>query len=89
MADLPGVSNDNLEIHVENGLLTLRGKIAPASRGEPIFREFELANFFRQFELGTDIDAEKVRAELKNGVLKLHLPKSEQAKPKRIPVQMQ
>jgi HSP20 family protein len=88
VADMPGVSSENLEVHVDDGVLTLRGKAAHAAPGEPIFREFELANFFRQFELGIGIDAAKVQAELKNGVLKLHLPKSEEAKPRQIPVQM-
>jgi HSP20 family protein len=89
MADMPGVSGDNLEVNIEDGVLTVRGKPALDSRGEPIFREFELATFFRQFQLGTDIDTDKVQARLKSGVAELHLPKSERAKPKRIPVQMQ
>lgn len=88
LGDLPGVSKENLEVHVEDGILTLQAKPAGAVPGDPIYREFELANFFRQFELGTDIDVDKIRAELKNGVLELHLPKSERAKPKQIPVQV-
>ncbi len=86
MADLPGVSKDNLDVSVENGLLTIMGRTRNAAPGEPVYREFELAHFFRQFELSEKVDRNKITAELKHGVLKLNLPKAEEAKPRKIEV---
>ena len=50
-ADLPGVAKDGLDVRVENNLLTIRGKAAHAAPGGPVYREYGLVNFFRQFEL--------------------------------------
>jgi HSP20 family protein len=88
MADLPGVSKENLEVRVDDGLLTIKAKAAQMVPGEPVYREYELPGFFRQFELVDEIDTEKIRAELKNGVLTLNLPLSEKAKPKKIEVKV-
>jgi len=88
IADLPGVTKDNLEVKVDDGLLTIQAKAADMVPGEPVYREYELAGFFRQFEVVDDIDVEKIKAELKNGVLMLNLPLSEKAKPKRIEVKV-
>jgi len=88
MADLPGVTKDNLEVKVDDSLLTIQAKAADMVPGEPIYREYELPGFFRQFEVVDDIDVEKIKAELKNGVLMLNLPLSEKAKPKRIEVKV-
>ncbi len=86
MADLPGVSKENLDVRVENGLLTIRGTTHGAAPGDAIYREFELANFFRQFELSDKVDQNKITAELKHGVLTLNLPKAEEARPRQIQV---
>jgi HSP20 family molecular chaperone IbpA len=51
-----------------------------------MYREYELVNFFRQFELGEKIDQGKISAELKHGVLTLSLPKAEEVKPRQIAV---
>ena len=85
-ADLPGVAKEGLDIRVENNLLTIRGKAAHAAPGDPIYREYGLVNFFRQFELNERVDQNKISAELKHGVLTLSLPKAEQAKPRKIEV---
>ncbi len=87
-ADLPGVSKENLEVRVEDDVLTIQAKAGHAAPGEVIYREYELSGFFRQFELGEDIDRDKVRAELKHGVLTLQLPKAEKAQPKQIEVKV-
>jgi HSP20 family protein len=87
-ADLPGVAKENLEVRVENNLLTIRGKSAHVAPGDPIYREYELANFFRQFELNERVDQVKISADLKHGVLTLSLPKAEEAKPRRIDVKV-
>jgi HSP20 family molecular chaperone IbpA len=88
VADLPGVEQRNLDVRVAEGLLTLQAQTAPIAPGSLIDREYELLNFYRQFELPDEVDAEKIRAELKHGVLTLTLPKKEQAKPRRVDVKV-
>ncbi len=86
VADLPGADKESVNINVEDGLLTIEAETKNQAPTEPIFREFEMVNFFRQFELSERVDVEKITAEMKNGVLTLNLPKVEKAKPKRIEV---
>jgi len=85
-ADLPGVAKEGLDLRVENNLLTIRGRADHAAPGEPLYREYELAHYSRQFELSDKVDQLKISAELKNGVLTLNLPKAEEVKPRRIDV---
>lgn len=87
-ADLPGVDKENLDVRVENNLLTIRARPAQATPGEPIYREYELVNFFRQFDLNERVDQAKISADLKHGVLTLLLPKAEEAKPRKIDVRI-
>jgi HSP20 family molecular chaperone IbpA len=68
------------------GLVTIRGKTTHVGSGEPVYREYALVNFFRQFELNDRVDASKISADLKHGVLTLNLPKAEEAKPRTIEV---
>lgn len=88
-ADLPGVEKENLDLQVENNLLTIRAKPTQVTAGEPVYREYELVNFFRQFELNDKVDRSKISAELKHGVLTLQLPKAEEAKPRKIEVRVE
>jgi HSP20 family molecular chaperone IbpA len=88
MADLPGVTQEDLDVRVENNILTIRGRSRHIAPSDPIYREHELINFFRQFELGEKIDQSKISAELKYGVLTLTLPKAEEAKPRKIAVKI-
>jgi HSP20 family protein len=88
MADLPGVTNDVLDVRVDNNILTLRGIARHPRTGDAVHREYELINFFRQFELGEKINQGKISAELKHGVLTLSLPKAEEAKPRRVEVKV-
>jgi HSP20 family molecular chaperone IbpA len=88
-ADLPGVAKENLDVRVENGLLTIQTKpVQAAASGSSIYREYELVNFFRQFELSDKVDQQKISADLRHGVLTLRLPRAEEAKPKRIDVKV-
>lgn len=86
VADLPGVDKEHLDVHLERGLLTLKGTVKMSGKGESVFREFSLANYYRQFMLPSEIDAGKISAEFKNGVLTLTMPKAEAAKPRRIEI---
>ena len=87
-ADLPGVDKENLDVRVENNLLTIRGRAAHIVPGDPIYREYGLVNFFRQFELNERVDQSNISAELKHGVSTLRLPKAEEAKPRKIEVKL-
>ena len=86
LADLPGVSKDGLNIEVKDDVLTLQARAQHSLPGDPVYREFTLVNFFRQFQLSDRVDTGNIKAELKNGVLTLHLPKAEEAKPKQIKI---
>lgn len=86
-ADLPGVSDEGLDIQVQEGILTLTASVAPVeSRRRLLFQEYEIGGFERRFNLGERIDAGKISAQLKNGVLRLTLPKAEAHKPRKIAV---
>ena len=86
-ADLPGVRQEDVDIRFENGELTLHARRQPTDvgRGQWLF-ENETGDFFRAFRISEQVDASKIWAELKNGVLTLHLPKVEAAKPRKITV---
>lgn len=86
VADLPGVEQKALDVRVADGILTLQGKTAHIAPGAPVAREYELLNFYRQFELPDEIDSDKLAAELRHGVLTLRLPKKEKAKPRKVEV---
>lgn len=88
IVDLPGVDKDHVDVNVDNNILTIKGVVEKVEQGDPLYREYKLLDFFRQFELSDRIDREKIRAEMRNGVLTLHLPKAEHAKPKRISVEV-
>ena len=88
LADLPGVSPEDLKVRLEDGILTIQATAKHLIDAEPIYREFELYNFFRQFELSEQVDQERITASINHGVLRLYLPRVEKAKPREIPVQI-
>ncbi len=86
-ADMPGVAAENLDIQFENRELRIQGKVTP--RHEDVnflYGEYGIGDFYRTFSIGETIDSEKISAEMKDGVLTLHLPKTEAVKPRRIEV---
>lgn len=89
LADVPGSSGDDVEIDFEEGTLTIHAKVA--SRQEPdtefVLREYGVGDYYRTFHVSEVIDASKISAEYADGVLTLHLPKAESAKPRKIAVQ--
>lgn len=88
-ADLPGVSKDRLNLHVDADALTIEGEMSiEMPQGmEATHAEVSLPGFRRVFTLSKELDTEKLSAELKQGVLKLRIQKAEHAKPRRIEVQ--
>lgn len=85
-ADIPGAAKETVDINVDNGVLTIN---APASRsmpGQSVYAEFELAPYYRQFTIPEELDLNKVKAEFECGILTLHLPKKEAAKPHKIKI---
>lgn len=87
LADLPGVTPENLDIRFENRELTVHGRVPARQEGvEFFYGEYGVGDFHRTFSIGEAIDAEKISAELRNGVMTLHLPKAEKMKPRRIEV---
>jgi HSP20 family protein len=90
-ADLPDVDPKNVGIQLENGTLTLKGerKFEDQKNGKGFHRiERSYGTFVRAFSLPETVDGDKVRAEFKNGVLTITLPKKEVAKPKTINVEI-
>jgi len=85
-ADMPGVIKDDISINIDNGKMVLSGMRHLHSTGSATWREFTDVEFHRTFAVPQSIDINKVHAELKDGVLRLHLPKSEVAKPRQIEI---
>ncbi len=85
-ADMPGVEKDGVSINIDNGTLSISGVRKLEIKGVSNWEEFGNVEYTRSFSVPQTIDIEKVEAELKDGVLKLHLPKSEAAKPRQIEI---
>src|SRR5262245_6024508 len=88
-ADLPGIREEDLEIHLTGNRLTVSGKREAEQRHESdryYAYEVSYGSFSRSFTLPEGIDADHVKAELKNGVLTLHVPKKAEAQARKIPL---
>ena len=90
VADMPGVSKESLEIKVENDALSIEGAISAATPQalEATYAELRIARYRRSFTLSRELDAGHIEAQLKDGVLRLRIPKHEQARPQRISVKV-
>jgi HSP20 family protein len=86
LADLPGVAAEDLRIHLEKGELTLQARRPVPLDGRWVGAEYRDIEFRRRFTVPGGIDADRISAELTNGVLYLHLPKSEALRPRQIVV---
>ncbi|MCE5244974.1 MAG: Hsp20/alpha crystallin family protein [Syntrophobacteraceae bacterium] len=87
LADMPGVPIDGVSIDLNDDQLTIRGAVALENGdGTVLLREYSTGDFYRQFTLSNKIDREKIEASMKDGVLKVVLPKSDVAKPRKIAV---
>ena len=89
-ADMPGVDPENLEVELHDDVLRLEGSVSLARYDglQPVYTEYHVGNFARRFSLADAhrYDPDAVSARLVNGVLEVKLPKSEKAKPRRIPI---
>ena len=88
LADMPGVDEKSVEITLEKDLLTIHGHTEPKfpENHRLIVSEYGVGDYERTFTLSDEIDKEHIQATVKDGVLRLTLPKAERAKPKHIPV---
>lgn len=85
--DLPGVTPENLDLRFENERLIIHGKVESRHQDhEFVYGEYGIGDYYREFQVFDDVDPEKISADLKNGVLTVHLPKNEAVKPRRIEV---
>ena len=88
-ADVPGVDEQNVAVRLEEGVLSIDATQATEvdSTWTPIHAEYRVGGYHREFTLSEAIDAESIQAEMRDGVLELHLPKSDRHRPRQIQVQ--
>ncbi len=89
VADIPGVDPNDIEVHMENGMLTIKGEKESEKKDERegykrVERSF--GSFYRRFSLPDTADAEKISAKSNNGVLEVRIAKQEQVQPRKISV---
>lgn len=88
-ADLPGVKPEDVQTTLKDNLLVISATVQPVdSKWRPVYSEYQVGHFIRQFRLGQQIDQGKISAQMKDGVLTLTLPKADHARPRRIQVQV-
>ena len=91
-ADLPGMKAEDVEVTVDNGVLTIRGerKLAEATEGETYHRVERVYGVFeRTFTLPNSVDTTKIEAKFTNGEMAVTLPKREESKPRSVKVKVQ
>jgi len=86
--EMPGVDKGSVDVSVENDVLTIAGRLdfSKYEALQPIYTEYNIGNYSRSFELSSKIEQDGIKAELKDGVMTLVLPKAEKAKARRIAV---
>jgi HSP20 family protein len=86
--EMPGVEKGNVDVHVEDGVLNVEGRLDLTKyQGlQPLYTEYNIGHYSRSFRPSNKINQDKIGAELKEGVLSLTLPKVEEAKPRTIQV---
>ena len=87
-ADMPGVDEESLNVHLDNGVLTIEGQVdvKDYENVTPLYTEYNVGNYVRRFTLSNDVDSDRIVARMQHGVLALEIPKAERAKPRRIAV---
>jgi HSP20 family protein len=86
--EMPGVDKKNVDVRLENDVVMIEGRIDFSNYDglQPIYTEYNVGNYARNFQLSAKIDQDRITAELKDGVISLVLPKAEKAKPRKINV---
>lgn len=87
--DMPGVEKKNVDILLEQNVLTITGNVDFTNYEglKPIYSEYNVGNYSRSFSLSSEIDQDRISAKIENGVLELALPKIKEAVTKKIEVQ--
>ncbi len=88
VVDLPGVHKDNVDVRVEENVLTIKGNADYEPPANLLLGEFSLQGYYRQFQLSDEVNQDRISAESKNGVLTIRLPKAEKSKPRQIKVKL-
>ncbi len=89
IADVPGATDDGIDIDYERGRLTVQARVVPRQppdRTNYLLQEYGVGDFCRSFQVGEGIDGGEIHAEIAGGVLTVHLPKAPELKPRRIEV---
>ncbi len=87
VADVPGVRPDDVDLNYEKGELVLHARVRPRPAADGVLlHEYDEGDFYRAFTIGEQIDASRIEAACKNGVLTVRLPKAEAARPRQIKV---
>ena len=88
VAELPGYAPEQVQVNVLDGVLELKGEQKAEANSEDrwLVKERQETSFTRQFRLPSDVDTANITAEFRNGLLNLHLPKKEEAKPRTVPI---
>ena len=88
IADMPGVDEKTVDVELEKNVLTISGRVENGKVKDYslVFSEYEVGDYERTFTLSDEIDRDKIKANVKQGVLRLELPKAEKVKPKKIAI---
>jgi HSP20 family protein len=86
LADMPGVAKGNVDIHIEDSRLRIKGKVSKETPGDYVLSEYSIGDYYSDFVLSTIIDQSGIQASMKNGVLRVLLPKSDKSKARKITI---
>lgn len=86
--EMPGVDRGNVDVRIENDVLTVEGRIDFSKYDglQPLYTEYNVGNYARSFRISSKIEQDRISAELQDGIMTLILPKAEKAKPRKIKV---